>query len=262
MAKLLVTAIPPLQVVFFRYAGAFIFALVAFLPTEGLSVFQSRAPRLQVARAILLVSSTFLNFLALKYLPLTVTTAIFFASPVVVCLLSIPLLGERVGIRRLSAVFTGFIGVLVITRPGGTEFHPAMAFSVGALVCASLYFVLTRMVAGRDDNPTGQVITTALPSLVLLPLVLPGWVWPEGWLWAPAVVIGLFGGLGHSLFTVGHRYGEASVLAPLVYIQIIYATAIGWLVFSQPPSGNTILGTGVIVASGLYLWLRERKRKG
>lgn len=261
LAKILVVNLPALQVVFIRYAGHLAFSLAVFLPRHGLNIFRSHAPALQSARAALLLSGTTCNFIALKSLPLTFTTAVFFAAPVVVCLMSIPLLGEKVGLRRLIAVFVGFLGVLIIVQPGSTAFQPAMLYSLGALLSASLYFVLTRRVAGRDDNPTGQIYTSAIPTLALLPFVLPGWIAPEGIAWLPTLLIGVFGGLGHSLFTVAHRYGEASVLAPIVYVQIIYATLISWLIFSQAPAGNTILGTSVIVASGLYIWLRERKKR-
>ncbi len=259
-AKLLVASLPALQVVFIRYAGHFAFSLAVFLPTEGTNLFRSHTPLLQVGRAALLLSGTTFNFIALETLPLTITTAIFFAAPVLVCLLSIPMLGEKVGIRRLLAVLTGFVGVLIIVQPGGTAFHPAMFYSLAALLSASLYFILTRLVAGRDNNPTGQIYTSGLPTLCLLPFVLSGWVWPTGWEWGPTLLIGIFGGLGHSLLTVAHRYGEASVLAPIVYVQILYATAISWLVFAHVPGEETILGTAVIVASGLYIWLRERKK--
>ncbi|MEO0914035.1 MAG: DMT family transporter [Pseudomonadota bacterium] len=261
LAKALVATLPALQVVFIRYAGHFAFSLAVFVPREGLNVFRSHAPALQMARATLLLAGTSFNFLALKSLPLTFTTAVFFASPIVVCLLSIPLLGEKVGARRLAAVFVGFIGVLIIVQPGSAGFEPAMLYSLGALLSASLYFVLTRRVAGRDDNPTGQIYTSALPTLALAPFVIPGWIQPVGLAWIPTLLIGIFGGLGHSLFTVAHRYGEASVLAPIVYVQILYATAISWLVFAHAPAANTILGTAVIVASGFYIWLRERQKK-
>lgn len=264
-AKWLIAAgLPALQVVFIRYAGHFAMALVIFLPSEGADLFRSRAPGLQMMRAGLLMMGTLFNFIALTYLPLTITTAIFFAAPVVVSLLAIPLLGERIGLRRFLAILVGFGGVLIITAPWGVSFHWSLIAALGALVCASLYFVLTRMIAGIDDNPTGQLYTSVLPTLALLPFVLSSWIWPEGAInWAVTLAIGALGGLGHSLLTIGSRYAPASTLAPVVYVQILYATMISWLIFLQPPDGKTILGTAVIVVAGVYIWWRERRlRRG
>lgn len=261
MAKWLVTGgMPVLQVAFVRYAGHFLSSLAIFLPSEGRALFRSNAPGVQLLRALLLLAGTVFNFLALSYLPLTITTAIFFATPVLISLLAIPILGERIGLRRFAAILAGFGGVLIITAPWGVAFHWAIFFSLGALLCASLYFVLTRTIAGVDDNPTSQIITSGIPTLALLPFVIPGWVWPEApGDWAVVLLIGGFATLGHSLLTVGYRYAPASTLAPTVYSQILYATAISWAVFSQPPDGKTVLGTAVIVAAGLYIWLRERQ---
>ncbi len=261
-AKWLVLAgLPALQVAFIRYAGHFVASLIFIAPREGWSAFHSNAPLIQTLRALALVVGTIFNFFALTYLPLTITTAIFFAAPLLVCLMSIPVLGETVGLRRLIAVLVGFMGVLIITQPWSVDFHPAMFFSLGALCAASTYFVLTRKVAGIDNNPTGQIYTSGIPTLGLLPFVISGWVWPEGLIgWSLTIAIGFTAALGHSMLTVAHLYGEASKLAPVVYVQILYATAISWLIFAQPPDRWTILGTIVIVASGLYIWMRERKR--
>lgn len=251
--------IPVLQVVFIRYAGHFLAALIIFAPSEGRDLFASNAPKIQLARGFALLGSTVFNFLALTYLPLTMTTAIFFATPVVVSLLAVPMLGEKIGIRRFMAILVGFSGVLIITQPWGVGFHWSMLSALAALVMVSLYYVLTRMIAGVDTNPTGQVISSGLPTLVLLPFVLTNWVWPETPLtWVLAIMIGGFAALGHSALTVGYRYAPASTLAPVVYVQVIYAGAISWIVFSTPPDGKTILGTAVIAGAGLYIWLRER----
>ncbi|MEM8868771.1 MAG: DMT family transporter [Pseudomonadota bacterium] len=260
-AKWLVAAgLPALQVVFIRYAGHFLVAIAWFLPMEGIGVFRSNAPGIQIARAAMLMGGTTLNFIALAYLPLTITTAIFFAAPVLVSLLAIPILGEQIGPRRFVAILVGFTGVLIIAAPWGVAFHWSIFAAIGALVCASMYFVLTRMIAGVDNNPTGQVITSGLPALALLPFVLGNWTWPVTTVdWSVTCLIGLFGALGHSLLTVGYRYAPASTLAPVVYVQIIYATVISWAVFAQPPDAKTIAGTALIIAAGVYIWRRERQ---
>jgi drug/metabolite transporter (DMT)-like permease len=213
----------------------------------------------QLGRAFFLLVGTACNFAALSHLPLTVTTSIFFATPVLVSLLAVPILGETIGLRRFLAILVGFGGVLIITEPWGAAFHWAMLFSLASLFCASMYFVLTRMIAGVDDNPTGQMITSGIPAVALAPFVVAGWVWPPDVVaWAPAVAIGLLGVGGHTLITVGYRYAPAPTLAPAVYSQILYAALISWAVFSQPPDTRTLLGAAVIVGAGLYIWLRER----
>ncbi|MEM1267781.1 MAG: DMT family transporter [Pseudomonadota bacterium] len=259
-AKWLVTdGMPPLQVVAMRFGVHFVLALVFFLPQGGFGVVRSRVPVLQAGRALSLFLATITNFFALKYLTLSVTTAIIFAAPVLVCLLSIPLLGERVGARRLIAVGIGFVGVLIVVNPWSAGIHPAMGLSLITMAAAAIYFILTRMIAGREDNPTGQIWISGIPTLALVPLVIEGWVWPAGWGVLHALGLGICGAVGHSLLTIGQRYGEASALAPLVYVQVVYASAASWLIFAEPPGVSTLLGTAVIVASGLYIWLREQR---
>ena len=261
-AKWLVLAgLPVMQVVFVRYFGHFVYALVFYLPTEGREAFVSRAPVRQFLRSLFLFGSTICNFFALQSLPITVTTTIMFAGPIVVTLLAIPILGERVGIRRIAAVCTGFLGVLVVIQPWGAEWHPAMLYSLAALVISSLYFVMTRMLAGVETNATQQVWASGLASVVLAPFAWAVWVWPQGALeWTVAAMIGGFGMVGHVLATMAARWADASILAPMVYSQIFLAAIAGVLVFSTWPTVWTLAGGIIIIASGLYIWNRERQR--
>ena len=256
---LILAGLPPLQVVCARYTGHFLTSLFVFLPREGRLAFRSNWPRLQLLRSLALLASTVFNFAALKYLPLTVTTAVFFAGPIVVSLMSIPILGETIGLRRFVAVIVGFLGVLVIVHPGGEGFHWAILFSIGGLLCASLYFVLTRLLAGIEGNATSQLWSSGIATLVLIPIAWSVWVWPETVMgYVMLGLIGVFGASAHILVTTAHRLADASTLAPVVYLQVIYATLAGWLVFATLPSGNTVLGTAIIAASGIYIWQRER----
>ena len=263
-AKWLVLAgLPALQVVFVRYALHFLLAAALFVPREGLSSFVSHSPRLQVLRAFCLFSSTILNFTALKYLPITVTTTIMFAGPIVVTLLAIPMLGETVGRHRIAAVCLGFLGVLVVMQPWGAEFHPAMVLNLGALVLASLYFLLTRMLAGVERNSTSQLWSAGLAVMCLAPFAAMHWVWPETLTdWAFFLLIGVFGGTAHILATSAHRMADASILAPVIYIQILLAAIAGAVVFDTYPTVWTLGGGLIIVCAGIYIWHRERRRKG
>jgi len=260
-AKWLVTgAIPALQVAFLRYFFHFAWVLVLYAPSEKKSIMVSNRPGLQSVRAVLLLSSTALNFTALVYLPLTVTIAIFFAVPMLVCLLSIPVLGEKVGIKRFAAIVVGFIGVLIIVKPWGETFDYHVLLALGALITASGYFVMTRLIAGVDTNSVTQFYTAGIATLVLAPFAIVYWVWPAELLeWIIPILLGSLGMLGHTMVTRAHHYAEASVLAPMVYSQMIYITFYSWLIFNTTPDTTTIIGTTIIIMSGLYIWVRERK---
>jgi drug/metabolite transporter (DMT)-like permease len=254
-----VAVLPAIQVVFARYFVHFLWVLLLYLPKHGRALFRSGAPKTQLLRGLLLLSSTALNFTALKFLPLTVTIAIFFATPMVVCLLSVPVLGERVGLKRFAAVCTGFIGVLVIVQPWGETFDWHVLISLGALLTASAYFVVTRKAAGIDTNAVAQFYISGTATTLLLPVVVTSWRWPaSGSEVLLMVLLGSLGMLGHSLLSHAHHYAEASVLAPTVYSQILYITVLSWLIFDSVPDFATATGTVIIVLSGLFIWWRER----
>ncbi|MFK7993887.1 MAG: DMT family transporter [Granulosicoccus sp.] len=260
-AKWLVgAAIPALQVAWLRYVGHLLVVVAVYGPGERRAIFRSSNPKLQSARAIFLLMSTCLNFTALQYLPLTLTTAIFFVAPLVVCLLSIPVLGEKVGIKRLLAVLTGFGGVLVIVQPWSESFDPHVFISIAAMLLASGYFVMSRVIAGIDSNSTTQVYVSGLGTILLAPLALHFWVWPENLhTWGLLTLIGSLGMIGHSMLTRAHQFAEASVLAPTIYSQVVFIAVLSWIVFGQPPDKATVIGTSIIVGSGLFIWFRERQ---
>ena len=258
---LMIAGLPALQVVFCRYAGHFLFSVVLFVPREGLAAFRSASPLWQAARAVLLLGSTILNFLALSYLPITVTTTINFAGPIVVTLLSIPILGEQVGIRRIAAVCTGFIGVLVVMQPWGADFHPAMLLNIASLMFSGLYFILTRKLAGIESNSTSQLWTSGFATLGMAPLAIGLWTWPATlWDFTVMLAIGCFGALGHICATSAHRLADASILAPVIYIQLLLAALAGILFFGTWPTPWLLAGGLIIIASGLYIWQRERSK--
>lgn len=256
---LILCGLPALQVVFARYAGHFLIGLALYLPQEGKAALRSNAGGKQLLRSVFLMGSTLCNFTALQYLPLTITTTVMFAGPVVVTLLSVPILKEKVGLRRLLAVLAGFCGVVIAIQPWGAEFHPAMFFSLGALMTASLYMIMTRMLAGVEANSTQQIWSSGIAAAALCPFVLAGWQWPDAPLqWVIFLAIGLLGACGHICATIAHRWADASLLAPVIYIQIFQASFAGVLVFDTWPTVWTLGGGLVIIGSGLYIWQRER----
>lgn len=253
-------AIPVLQIAWLRYVGHLVVALAAYVPGQGLSIVKSKNPRLQSIRALFLLSGTCLNFTAVKFLPLTITIAIFFVTPLMVCLLSIPVLGEKVGIKRLLSVLVGFGGVIIIVQPWDQSFNPHVFISIAAMLCVSGYFVMSRLIAGIDSNATTQVYVSGLATVLLAPFALHFWVWPETLhAWFLLMLIGTLGMIGHSMVTHAHRFAQASVLAPTVYSQVVYIAILSWVIFGEPPDQATIVGTFIIIASGLFIWFRERQ---
>ena len=243
-------------------AGHFLYYFLFSFHEEVLKQFSSNNPKLQACRALALLGGTTFNFWALKFLPITTTIAIFFAMPVVITVMSYLFLNENVGLRRFLAVLIGFLGVLTIIQPVGEEFHWAMILSICALLSASTYFILTRAIAGQDNNATSQLWSSGLATLIVLPFVIQDWQWPDSraslFIFA---LIGVFGATSHILATLAHRLANASSLAPTIYAQAIYAALIGYFIFNTIPSFWTVIGTIVIIMSGVYIWLRERSVK-
>ena len=259
---LVTTGMSPWAAVFARYAVHLAIVAALILPAKGLHALDSRAPMRETFRAVLLLAATVCNFIAVQYLPLTLTSTIFFTIPIFVCILSIPILGETVRARRWAAILVGFVGILIVTRPWTGTFHWAMALSIAAAVSASLYQIMTRLLAGVDSTNTQQLYAGLVATIGVAPMAWLHWQSPNGWLaWSLLVAMGVFGWFGHQMLTVAHRFAPASVLAPFVYVQLIYMTASSWIVFSQPPSVWILVGAPIIMASGFYIWWRERQLK-
>lgn len=249
-----------IQVAFARYFVHLLCAVVIYLPQKKTTLLHANQPLLLIARSILLLGATVFNFTALTVLPLNLTIAIFNAAPFVICLLSIPLLGEKVGARRFTAVILGFLGVLIMLNPAGEFFSWYLLLSIASLLCASGYFVMNRFIAGNDNNAITQIYTAGIATLALAPIAWTKWIWPMGlWEWCLFIVMGSLGMLGHTLLRAAHTHAEASVLAPTVYSQIVYITVISWWIFDTTADFHTALGTLIIVLSGLYMWIRERQ---
>ncbi len=259
-AKALAETLPAFEVVFFRYLGHVIIVSAAFFPAQGMGLLKANKTGFQIARACTLMVGTSFNFIALAYLPLAVTSAIFFLSPLMICALSVPFLGERVGPRRWAAILVGFLGILIIVRPGVGEVHWAWLLSFGATLCASIYMMLTRVIAGEDSTETSQFYASFIPACAMLPIALWVWVWPSSPLEITLVLlIGFFGWAGHQFATIAHRMAPASTLAPFVYTQIIWMTGAGYFFFGDVPDIWVFVGAIVVIGSGLYVWLRERE---
>lgn len=252
-----------LQVVWARYAGASVLALVLANPIARPEVLRSKRLGLQLARASTLVASTLLNFYALRYLQLAETVSVAFAMPLLVSLMAGPMLGEWVGPRRLAAICVGFCGVLLVVRPGSVSFHPAMLLVMLAVVFYALYGIWTRVLANHDSSATTLIFSSLPASLALTPLLPWIWQWPQSPMhWLVLAGTGIFASFGHYMLIRAHRLAPAAVLAPFVYGEIMWMTLFGYLFFADVPGIWTLAGGAVVIGSGLYLWQRERAVRG
>lgn len=259
VAKYLSLTFSTLMVVWARYVGGLIFALAMSWRSLGFRIFHTRSLRLQMLRSLLLVCSTGGNFLALRYMPLADAAAILFTGPLFVCALSVPFLGEKVGWRRWTAIMVGFVGVLLVIRPGFVDVHWSAFASLGSAMAGALYNIVTRKLAGRDA-PLTSMAWSVLFGAVALSFAVPfAWTTPQGWEWLLLASMGCLGTFGHFLLIHGHNKAPASILAPFSYTQILWATVIGYFLFNHFPDVWTFVGAAVVIASGIYLVLRERQ---
>jgi drug/metabolite transporter (DMT)-like permease len=260
IAKYLNTQMDSLQIAWARYTSAFVLTLIVSNPLTHRDLLRSASPKLQIVRSLLLVASTVLNFLALRWLQLDEALSIIFTFPFIVAIASGPMLGEWLGWRRWCAICFGFGGVLLITRPGFGGMHPAALLSLAATVCYGLYAVITRIVSRVDSNQTSLFYANCIGALVMLPVIPFVWQAPANWVIALMLVaIGVFGSAGHFCLIAGHRLAPAAVLSPFVYTQLIWVVILGYLVFDHVPNHWTMAGAAMVVGSGLYLLYRERQ---
>ena len=260
-AKSLVRDHALLLIVWARYAGQMLVVTPFAWHQAGPGFWRTRRLGLHLLRSSFLVAATMCFFGGLKWLPLAEGSAITFLAPIVVVLLAGPLLGERPTRARWAAAIAGFSGVLLLVRPGGAVFHPAALLLLGAAVTNGLYQLYTRLLAAED--PATLLFYSALVGTVALTLPLP-WLVDLSTL-APRdlgllVLLGLLAGLGHWFMINAYQRAPASLLTPFTYLQMLWATAYGYLVFGQLPDGVSFVGMAVIVASGVGLALHERRR--
>ena len=204
------------------------------------------------------MASTVFNFFALRWLPLTLTSTILFSAPIIICFLSWPLLGERVGIYRWSAILLGFAGVAIAIRPFDESFHWAVFLSLSGALCFSLYSLLTRHLSGLVSTDLLQFHSGMVGCVCLLPFALFQWQMPTSLTDGLILVsLGFFGWAGHQVLTIAHNYAPASTLSPFGYSFILFLTVWSYLIFDHLPDRWTIIGAVVIVISGLIIWFRE-----
>ena len=214
-AKYLSQTLPAIEVVWARYFGAFLVTFVISNPISHPGLLRSSRPWLQILRSGLLVGSTILAFIALRYLQLDEQISIVFAAPFLVAALSGPLLGEWISWRRWAAICTAFIGVLVVTRPFAGGIHPAALLTCGGVTLYALYMILTRVVTRTDSNATTLFYSNLVGAAVMSVAVPFVWVTPDNLFTVLVMLLcGTFGSVGHYMLIIAHRYASAAVLSP------------------------------------------------
>lgn len=251
--------LPILQVVWGRLALGAVLTLPLALRAGGRAALWPDRPAYHALRAAFLSAATFSFFLSLTYLPIASSLAIFFVQPLIVTVLSALVLKERVGPRRWVAVAVGFLGTLIIIRPGLVALNPGSLLALAAGTLLACYFVLTRAIAGRAP----AVVTTFQTSLIggaILSLVVP-FVWhaPTPAQWAMLVALALIATFGHLLIVKAYDHAEASLLAPLAYTEMVTSVIMGWVFFRDFPDLWTFVGVAILIACAFYISMRERE---
>ena len=259
LAKFLVSDYSPLQILFLRNVIALPFAILLTLKMGGAGALRSGRPAAHLVRGVLWIGATLLFFTSFIYLDLAEATALIFVAPLFITAISAAFLKERVGPRRWLAVCVGFVGVLIVIRPGASAFQPASMLPVLTAFLYALLMLSARWVDARESVWTMLLYLTgasAFLSAFIVPFV---WVPVQlGDLWYFAA-IALFGTAGMTMMTQAFRLAPAAIVAPMDYTAIVWATAFGWLIWAEVPDRAAFYGAGVIIASGLYVIWRERR---
>jgi drug/metabolite transporter (DMT)-like permease len=258
-SKFLTESMPVVEIAWIRYL---IFVLFCgwLARTADVRALWPRSVTLQVVRGLCVVGSAVLFVFGIRSMQMAQASTISFISPLMITVLSIPILGEVVGLRRWAATAAGMLGVIIVARPSAGGFQPAALFGVASSACWALALVITRKMATTERTAT-TLAWTAGVGVVVLTVWLP-------WVFMPpsvphlllALMVGVLSTTGQTLTVMAHRLAPASVLAPFSYSQLIWATLAGWLVFDNLPDEWTLVGAAIIIASGLYTAHRERIR--
>ncbi|MEN3288321.1 MAG: hypothetical protein V7634_2621 [Bradyrhizobium sp.] len=259
-AKYLSHTLPSVEIAWMRFV---VFALImapAMLPGSPLFAMRTSRLKIQLMRGLMLLGSSVLFITGLRYLPIAEASATSFVAPLFVTALSIIFLSEKVGVRRWIATGIGLTGVIVILRPGTGAFQIAALLPIASAFAWACTLVMTRVMSGREHAMTTMTYSSIVGVCVMSAMVPFVWVAPS----VNAVLLGLLVGIasttGQWIVVLAFRYADASVLAPFSYIQLLWVSIFGFMIFGEVPDAWTMTGAAIIVASGLYTAHRERVR--
>ena len=256
-AKYLSSDLPVLQITWARYffTVAFILPIMFFFYNKQLT--WSDKPKLQILRGLILLCANICFFYAISIISLAKALTLAFVAPLIVTAFSPMFLGEKVGVRRWTAVIIGFIGSLVVIRPGFLEINLASLAALGTGIMYGFYLIITRKLS-TSDNPLLTLLLTGLVGGVIVSFIVPFiWIKPTLNQWSMMAGIGVFACIGHLFLILSLKYADASKLAPLGYTEIIPNVIIGYYFFGNFPDNWTFLGLFIIVISGIYISRRE-----
>jgi len=260
-AKHLTANHDPLQVVWARFASQCFWAFLLMAPRVP-RLMRTDRPGLQILRSIFLFGASFSFFTAIAYMPLAEAIAIFEVAPLIITALAFLVLREPVGPRRWTGVAIGFVGAMIIIRPGGEVFTWISLLPLIAAGCYASYAIATRFV-GASESPWTSFLYTALFGTVAASCVAPFvWTTPTPFDAALMATFGILGGVGHLCLILALQRTSASVLVPFTYVGLVFGTFWGFAAFGELPDRMTVLGAAVVVSAGLYVWWRERVRRG
>ena len=258
-SKYLSVSMPVVEIQWIRYVLFFAMAAI-FAARSPRRPLRPRNPGLQLVRGLCVTGSSVLFVYGIREMTMAQATTISFLSPLLITVLSIPLLGEVVGIRRWGAVLAGMVGMLIVVRPGTSGFQPAALFGVASSCCWALALIITRKIAASDE-PRTTILWSAMVGAVVLTVLLPFQaMWPSWWQLGLCLMLGVLSSAGQWMVVLAHRLAPASLLAPISYTQLPWVSVGGYLVFSNLPDQWTLVGASIIIASGLYTAHRERIR--
>lgn len=260
LVKLVATRYPASELVLLRYGLQTVLMLPVMLYWYGARSFMTRRPVSQALRSVFILSGAFCFFSAVRTIPLADAVAVFFIQPFIVTALAPLALGERVGVWRWSAVAAGFIGALIIIRPGFQELNVGTLYALGSGLSFACFILITRRMAGGDPPLVTNFLTGLGVTVLLVPVMPFVWVTPAA---SDLPVIAGFAVLGATfslLIVLAYEYAPASLLAPFNYIELLAAVAVGYILFADLPDAMTWLGMAVIAASGLVIVWRENIR--
>ncbi|HIK86919.1 MAG TPA: DMT family transporter [Alphaproteobacteria bacterium] len=256
-AKYLSADLPVLQITWARYFFTVVFTLPVMFFFYNKQLVWTDKPKLQFVRGIILLCANICFFYAISVISLAKALTLAFIAPLIVTAFSPIILGEKVGVRRWTAVIIGFIGSLVVIRPGFVELNLASFAALGTGVMYGFYLIITRKLS-ISDNPLLTLLLTGLVGLVIISSVIPFiWVKPTLNQWSMMAGIGVFACIGHLFLILSLKYADASKLAPFSYFEIITNIIIGYYFFNNFPDNWTFLGLFIIIFSGIYISRRE-----
>ena len=259
-SKYLSKTLPAVEIAWIRFL---IFALImipAVMPGSPIYALRTKRPLLQVLRGTALLGSSLLFITGLRFLPIAEASATSFVSPLFVTALSIVFLSEKVGLRRWLATAAGLVGVLIVLRPGTSAFHAAAFFPVVSAFAWAACLIMTRMMSGKEPAMVTMTYSSIVGFAILCAMVPAVWVTPTWHDILFGTIIGVASTAGQWIVVLAFRYADASVLAPFSYVQLLWVTFLGFVIFGEVPDVWTITGAAFIVGSGVYTAYRERVR--